>query len=343
MTDEDLLLNIPGLEYGSGVIGVCDVCGKRQAVIVLSKERFKLCVLDFLNKSWTKGSPKPGAPLPLYRSERIWFPTDATKEGKAPAIVLTPTKLVRHPTVLVCPDIYGLTTALLDGAIRFAREGFEVLLPDVGKTSSVGPPDHLALRLGVRTGGGVPLGSPRVGKMVRLYTDALAYLRSREMVDTEKMALFGVSYGASLALALATHDPKLNALLLAYPMPVRPAEDLRLLNAPTILVLAGSDPNAARVRAQFEPLSRSGSIAVEILEIPGVHHHFFARDKSAYDLPSAEAGWSALLEFAKARMMPPPPKPPAPPKSMTAGASPSAASAVGAPPTNPSLISSAPT
>ncbi|MCI4331418.1 MAG: dienelactone hydrolase family protein [Thermoplasmata archaeon] len=319
MTDEDLMLTLPDLQFGSGVIGVCDICKKRQAVIVLSKERFQLCVLDFLNKAWIKSGAKPGAPLPPYRSERVWFPTDATKEQKAPAIVLTPTKPVRHPTVLVCPDIYGLTTALLDGAIRFAREGFEVMLPDVGKTSSVGSSDHLALRMGAHTRGGVPLDSPRIARMVHLYSDALAYLRGQEMVDVDKTALFGASYGGSLAIALATKDPRLSALLLAYPMPVRPPEELKLINSPTFLLLAGADPAAGRVRAQFAPYAGAGGLEVEFAEIPGARHHFLARDKAAYHLDAAEAGWSRLIGYAKARMMPPPPKPPAPPK--TAGAS----------------------
>ena len=77
MTDEDLLHHRPNSEFGSGVIGACDICGRRQAVIVLQKERYQLCVLDFLNKSWTGSTKKPGAPLPPYRSERIWFPTRA--------------------------------------------------------------------------------------------------------------------------------------------------------------------------------------------------------------------------------------------------------------------------
>lgn len=313
MSDEDLLLDLPNLEYGSGVIGVCDVCGKRQAVIVLSKERFKLCVLDFLNKTWAKSGAKPGAPLPLYRSDRVWFPTDATKQRKAPAIVLTPTKLVRHPTVLVCPDVYGLTTTLLDGAIRFAREGFEVLLPDVGKTTSVGPQDHLALRWGARSGG-VALGSARVTKLVHLYSDALVYLRGREMVDVDKTALLGVSYGASLALGLATQEPKLSAVLLAYPLPVRPVERLRLLSAPTLMLLPGDDSRSRSFRDAFGSGAVGAPTGVQVVTIPGVRHHFLARDKPQYELRPAEEAWTRLLEFAKERMMPPPPKPPAPPK-----------------------------
>ena len=120
MTDADLMLTLPDLEFGSGIVGVCDVCGKRQAVIVLQKERYKLCVIDFLNKKWIGSSAKPGVPAPLFRSERIFFPTTSVKAGQAQAVVLSPTRVVKHPAVLITPDVHGLTTAILDGAIRLA-------------------------------------------------------------------------------------------------------------------------------------------------------------------------------------------------------------------------------
>lgn len=246
MTDADLLLDTPNPEYGSGVIGVCDICGKRQAVIVLAKERYKLCVIDFLNKSWNGSNATPGAPLPPYRSEQVWFPTSVTRDERAPAILLEPTRVVRHPVLLMTPEVHGLTTAILDGAIRFAREGFEVLLPDVDRAGLVGPRDHLSLRMGAR-GGGVLTSSPVVRRLTELYGDALEYLRrSGPMADPEKAAVVGLSYGGSLALSLAAREQKLSALALAYPVPVRPPETVRLVNAPTFLVLGRRDPVARR-------------------------------------------------------------------------------------------------
>ena len=325
MGDDDLLLDLEGLSFGSGVIGICDICGKRQAVIVLQKERFKLCVIDFLNKTWIGSKIVPGAPLPPYRSERIWYPTTAAKEGQAPAVVLTPTKVVKHPVVLITPDVYGLTTTLLDGAIRFAKQGFEVLLPDLGRTSFVGAGDHLSLRWGARTGGGVAVGSARVRRLVRLYGDALAYLRGREMSDPDKSALFGVSYGGSFAAALAAEEPKLSALVLAYPMPIRPAEYARLVTAPTLVLAGDSDPAAARAVAQFRDAS-AANLTLKVVVVPSARHGFLARDLSGFDEARAESAWNEAVGFLRERLLPPPPKPPAPPKGM--GGTP----ATGAPP-----------
>ena len=313
MTDADLLLDLPDPQFGSGVVGVCDVCGKRQAVIVLSKERFKLCVIDFLNKSWNGSTATPGAPLPLYRSERVWFPTSAVEAERAPAILLTPTKIVRHPGVLVTPEVFGLTTSVLDGAIRLAREGFEVLLPDLDRTNIVGPSAHVSFRWGAHGGGGVSANSPPVTRLTELYEDALAFLRSAPMADPDKTALVGLSYGATLAMVLAARDPKLSALVLAYPAPVRPAELTRLITAPTLIVAGRRDALAQRARRQLEEGRTDGLLTV--VEAGDVGHNFLARDLRAYRLENAEAAWTQMIDFLKSRLFPPPPKPPQPPSA----------------------------
>jgi dienelactone hydrolase len=343
MRDDDRMMDLPS-EFGSGVIGVCDICGVRQAVIVLNKERFKLCVIDFLNKTWIKTDKSPGAPAPLYRSDRVWFETEATPSGKAPAIVLSPSKVVKHPVVLVTPDVYGITTTLLDAAIRFAREGYEVMIPDVGKTDAIGAGHHVALRAGARFGGGVSLRSKKIIGLLHLYTDALAYLRAREMVDPAKTAVFGASYGASLALILAAQDTKLTAVVLAYPYPVSPPDLANLVTAPILFVAGSADRHAQKARQQFVAVGQGTSFPVEVMELPNARHGFLARDLSAYDLPQAEAAWTRVLAFLKQRLSPPPPKPPSPP--LARPASPPRPAAVAAPtsaaPPSPAVPTRAP-
>jgi dienelactone hydrolase len=312
MRDDDRMMDLPR-EFGSGVVGVCDICGIRQAVIVLEKERFKLCVIDFLNKTWIKSDKPPSSPAPIYRSDRIWFETGTSSTGKAPAIVLSPAKVVRHPVVLVTPDVYGITTALLDGAIRFARAGYEVMIPDVAKTDSIGAGHHVALRTGARFRGGVSLRSKKIIGLLHLYTDALTFLRTREMVDPAKTGLFGASYGASLALILASQDTKLSAVVLAYPHPVSPPDLAKLVTAPILFVGGSADRVARKSREQLVAVGRGPTFPVEFLELPGMRHGFLARDLSAYDLPQAEAAWTQILAFLKQRLAPPPPRPPNPP------------------------------
>jgi len=319
--DQDLLLPDYPAVFGSGVIGVCDICGTRQAVIVLQKERFKLCVLDFLNKSWLTTKSKPGAPLPPYRSDRIWFDTATSKSGHSSAILLTPTKAVRHPTILITPDVYGVTTVLLDAGIRLAKEGYEVMIPEVASTSGIGFPEHLATRTGAYLAGGVPMQSPRTRKLVLYFQDALAYLRTRPMVDPEKAAVFGVGFGGSLALGVAAEEQRLTALAVAYPMPVRPAGVVELVTAPVLFVDAGRDAASRHSRRAFESRATQPGSPVEYADFPGARRHFLSRDVGAYDLAMAEAAWGRILSFLKGRLQPPPPKPPAPPKTVAPPAS----------------------
>ena len=313
MRDDDLLLNLPESEFGSGVVGVCDICGKRQAVVVLTKERFKVCVIDFLNKTWVKTDKKPGVPAPLYRSERVWFETRAVPKGTAQGILLKPSKLARHPAVLVTPDLYGLTTTLLDGAIRFAREGFEVFLPDVTKIDGLGSTQQFSMWSGARLRGGVPVESKRIAALVHLYRDALDFLRGRDMVDPAKTAVFGASYGATLALALAAQDTRLGAVALAYPMPVRPPDLAKLVTAPLLYVAGSEDRETARAREQLFRTRDAAGSRFEFRVLTEVRHHFLARDLPAYDVAKAEEAWGYVVRFLQQTLIPPPPRPPAPP------------------------------
>ncbi|MCI4345517.1 MAG: dienelactone hydrolase family protein, partial [Thermoplasmata archaeon] len=269
MSDDDQMLTPAPGEFGSGVIGVCDICGRRQAVIVLAEERYKLCVLDFLNKSWIGSKAAPGRPLPPYRSERFDFPTEFSPSGKGSAIVLSPTREVRRPAVLVTPDVYGLTTTLLDAGIRMARAGFEVLLPDLTKVDGLSPADHLSLRTDLRLRGGIRLDSPRVLRLVALYSDALRFLRTRPLADPEKVALFGAFYGAALAIGLAGADRRTAAVAVASPVALRSPDYLRLVSAP-VLLLGGERDRAARAcAARWGPILAEAKTPFEVQLEPG--------------------------------------------------------------------------
>jgi dienelactone hydrolase len=320
MTDADLMLSLPGLEFGTGIVGVCDVCGRRQAVIVLQKERFKLCVIDFLNKKWIGSSAKPGVPAPLYRSERVWFPTTTAKSGRVQAVVLSPTRVVKHPAVLITPDVHGLTTAILDGAIRLAQQGFEVLLPDVNLAGTYGPPQLFATRSGVWASRGVPLRSPAVAKLTDLYSDALAFVRTRPMVDPERSAVLGLSYGGALAVGVAARDPKLGAVVLGYPVPVSPPESLKLVTPPVLIVTGAKDRLGRKALGQFS--AQLPKERFESFDAGNVGHDFLARDIGSYDVAAAEATWKRIGEFLARQLLPPPPRPPTPPAPAAPAAAP---------------------
>ena len=221
---------------------------------------------------------------------------------------------------------YLPTVFRLDAARRFAHAGYEVLLPDLGKTDLLGPGDLLSLRADVRLRGGVRVESSRIRKVVELYDDALEYLRTRPMVDPGRTAVFGASYGGSLALAVAGEGRNLVGVALAFPQPIAPGDYARLLNAPVLVVAGDRDASAQRCRDQLEA-ARAHGLDLRVEMIPGQGHLFLARESRAYDLSSAEAAWTKILRFLQERLVPPPPKPPVPPVARTVptpGAAPAA-------------------
>jgi dienelactone hydrolase len=151
------------------------------------------------------------------------------------------------------------------------------------------------------------------------------------MVDAEKSGAFGASYGGSLAVALAGEDHRLGAVVLAYPMPIRPAGFLTLLTAPVLLLLGARDSRARKSRGQFEEAARAGQVSLEVAEFPGAKHLFLARDfRGAYDIPQAEAAWARAVAFFQSKLMPAPPRPPATPRP------------VSVPPGTPTAVTGAP-
>jgi dienelactone hydrolase len=213
--------------------------------------------------------------------------------------------------VLIVPDVYGITTTLVEAAIRFAREGFEVLTPDLGKTDGIAAAPMLLARGTARFRGGVDTRSAEVTRLVRLLDDALDHLLSREMVDPSRTAVFGTSFGASVALAFAAQSPRLSAAVLAYPLPVRPAGLPGLITVPTLCITGSRDRVAARSTAQFR--ASTASPAPSVVEVAGARHHFLSRDLGGYELGPAEEAWQTIVVFLKGQLMPPPPPPPAPP------------------------------
>ena len=151
MPDEDLLLQgLPDREFGAGVVGVCDVCHKRQAVIILSRERFKLCVLDFLNKNWVKSDQVPEAFTIPFTSTTDFISTSTVPGGILHAIRLRPSKIVKHPLVVIAPDPVGVTTQTIEAAVRFVREGYEVVFPDTGRIPGLAFATSYAMNRGLR-------------------------------------------------------------------------------------------------------------------------------------------------------------------------------------------------
>jgi carboxymethylenebutenolidase len=317
MTDEDLLLERPVGEFGSGVVGICDVCHQRQAVIVLGKERFKLCVLDFLNKSWVKSEAKPEAPTAPFVSSREYLPCRAVPGGEVPVVVLSPTRVVKRASALVVPEVYGLTTQVLEAGVRLAHEGFEVVMPDFAKTPGINLGTYLWLRGYRMLYDSVPVSRTRRERYLRVLDSCREYVQSRNLVDPSRFGVLGVSYGGALALAYAAQTPEVNVVGLAYPFMIRPASWLRQMKAPVLAVYGSSDTLVAPSLLLLREAAARYGFPFDSLVLAGARHHFLNRDSKAYRVAEAELAWTRLMAHMRAGLEPPKPAPPKPPHVTT--------------------------
>jgi dienelactone hydrolase len=187
----------------------------------------------------------------------------------------------------------------------------------------------------------VSVRSKRVVSLLHLYSDALATLRAREMVDPAKTALFGASYGGSLALVLAAQDTRISTVVVAYPYPLSPPDLTKLVTAPIFFLGGTADRHAMKAKEQLAAGGRAATSTLDTFEPVGLRHGFLARDLSAYDLAQAELGWAKAVGFVKQRLMPPPPKPPVPPGFKPAGIAADPLAKHGAPPAKPAAATAA--
>ena len=342
MPDEDLLLDIPHPEFGAGVVGVCDICHSRQAVIVLNKERFKLCVLDYLNKGWIRSDEKPAATTLPFVSTSEFVDSPAAPGGVAVSIHLKSLKTVKHPLVTIVPDVLGITAEVLEAAIRFARAGYDAVIPDLGRVPGVGLFDYGFQRGMHLVTGSVPVNTSRRARLFRVVDVCRVKALEDPMVDPKRQAVFGIGYGGALALAYAAETPDISGVALAYPRAVTPGAVLRAISCPVLAVYGEEDERSGHGFGRLKADAEAAGMDLHVSVIDGTAHAFFDRANRDFSVPAAEAGWSEILTFLKARLEPPPTvlkptpppvtKPSPPPKPAAAPAPPAPAAPSGSAP-----------
>lgn len=122
---------------------------------------------------------------------------------------------------------------------------------------------------------------------------AVGFVSSLPGVDPKRVGLLGVSLGGSLALALASQDTRIRAVVEYYgELPDEYVAHLRRM--PPTLILHGEDDRVVSVQAAYkvEALLKKKEVAYEIKVYPGQSHGF----KGAAD---ADALARAAAFFAK--------------------------------------------
>jgi carboxymethylenebutenolidase len=215
----------------------------------------------------------------------------ATAEGQLlTGYLATPDSPGPHPAVLLIHEWWGLNHGITVLADALADEGYVVFAPDVyrGKLAE-SIPYALWLRLKTPT--------------EQVFTDvdsALAWLRTRDDVDAERVASMGFCFGGGHSLQLGMRQSENLALTIIYYGAVVTDPDLLqpLVEAQPVLGIFGEEDRSIPTQdvLEFEAALNSLNIENEIAIYPEVGHAFLNEDN--YDKPGAASeAWQQTLAF----------------------------------------------
>jgi carboxymethylenebutenolidase len=129
---------------------------------------------------------------------------------------------------------------------------------------------------------------------------ALAFLRARPNVDKDDLGVVGWCMGGRYALALATEDPQLAAVVAYYGAPPTEAEAIARIKAPVLGNFGGEDkgPSPEQVKAFEEAMKKAGKTA-DIKIYPGAGHAFANENNpwKGYREEAAKDAWARTLAF----------------------------------------------
>jgi carboxymethylenebutenolidase len=203
----------------------------------------------------------------------------ATPEGKGP-----------FPAVIVIQEWWGLDDWVKDQARALAREGYVALAPDLyrGKVAARQEDAHQLM-----------MGLPR-DRALRDLHGAFAYLKGRPDVGKSKVGAVGWCMGGMYALALATEEPALGAVVAYYGAPPSDEAAIAKIKAPVLGNFGGEDkgPSPEQVKA-FEAAMKKAGGTVDVKIYPGAGHAFANVNNpwKGYKEDAARDAWARTVAF----------------------------------------------
>jgi carboxymethylenebutenolidase len=227
--------------------------------------------------------PSPGAAAEQMVSFKSGTDTGsgllATPEGKGP-----------FPAVIVIQEWWGLDDWVKDQARALAREGYAALAVDLyhGKVTKDPEVAHQLMS-------GLP-----EDRALRDLEGAYAYLRSRADVKKDRIGAIGWCMGGKYALALATKQPGLKAVVAYYGAPPTDPAAIARIKAPVLGNYGGDDkgPSPEQVKA-FENAMKKAGKSADIKIYPGAPHAFANPNNpwKGYREEAAKDAWARTTAF----------------------------------------------
>jgi carboxymethylenebutenolidase len=207
---------------------------------------------------------------------------------EAQGYVIEPSGSVRLPGLIVIHEWWGLNDHIKDVAGRFADEGYVVLAPDLYDGKVAKDADEA----------GKLMQGLDQGRALETLNGAVDYLKSREGVNPEAIAVTGFCMGGTFALLLPCYNKSVKASAPFYG-DIPSEEVLRNLSAPVLFIGAENDPwitqdKMNRLRDALAKLNKEGEVKV----YSGVGHAFFNDTRpEAYNKEAARDAWASVNKF----------------------------------------------
>jgi carboxymethylenebutenolidase len=230
--------------------------------------------------------------LAAPREENLTFPAGS---GTGMGLLVTPEGKGPFPAVLVIQEWWGVDDWIKNRARALAKEGYVALAVDLyhGKVTNKQEEAHQLVN-----------GLDRDRALADL-DGAFAFLASRPDVRKDRIGAIGFCLGGGYALALATRQPRLAAVVAYYGLPPTDAAAIAKIQAPVLGNYGADDegPSPEQVKT-FEAALKKGGKSVDVKLYEGAGHAFANENNpwGGYREAAAKDAWARTLRFFDANL-----------------------------------------
>jgi carboxymethylenebutenolidase len=218
------------------------------------------------------------------------------------AYIARPEQPGSYPAVVIIHEVFGLVQQLKDVAVRFAREGYVAIVPDLFSRETQFE------RLIDRRAMGRIVGQLSDERMIEDLRASLKHLELLTFVDHHRTAAVGFGVGGAYAFRLGTGAASLRAAVDFYGYGVGGRESDRMtascvdavsdVSCPILGIFASEDSLVPLDDVTFlkdELLRNKKPFQIKIY--PGASHGFFNETDASYRSDMAEDAWKRMHSF----------------------------------------------
>jgi carboxymethylenebutenolidase len=240
-----------------------------------------------------------GAPIPSISDASVdpYWKTRISKAVHVEGVLVWPQEKGLFPGLVILHERWGLTTPIKDIALRFACEGYMVLVPNLyGRqggmvTASADVADALASRI-------------KEPEAMQDINSCCEFLNTRDQQKKNVHGVVGIGLGGTLALGFARHRKRLRAAVSFYGAIAIPPASLKDLVCPLLYHRAGTDATVTDEQLELlREAEKASGKPVTINTYADAPPAFLdPTRKDTYRKDASEAAWESTISFLSDRL-----------------------------------------